>query len=141
MNKASSQYLQEVKKRIPRSVSLRAEFLRQLEAEVIYYCEDHENVDYTTLLECFGKPEDIAKDFLAELGGYAAIELTSAKRRILFIITLIAMIVVICAGVHTWYLQLKLLDVQYVESITYEGDISSYATSPDLWTETFGSNE
>lgn len=120
---------------------MRAGFLRQLEAEVIFYCEDHEDADYSTLLKYFGEPENIAKDFSSELGGYAAIELTSVKRRILFIATLVAMITVACAGIHTCYLQHKLLDVQYVESITYEGDISSYATSPDLWTETFGSNE
>ena len=117
------------------------EFLCQLEAEVIYYCEDHEDVDYTALLECFGKTEDVAKDFLSELGGNVAIKATSLKRRILFIVTLVVMIVVACVGIHTWYIQRKLLDVQYVESITYEGDISSFATSPDLWTETFGSNE
>jgi len=32
-----------------------------LEAEVIYYCEDHDNVDFSILSACFGKPEDIAE--------------------------------------------------------------------------------
>lgn len=112
-----------------------------MEAEVIYYCEDHDDVDFTTLSECFGKPEDVAKDFLSELGGSVVIKTTSIKRRILFLAALIVMIGVACVGIHTWYIQHKLLDIQYVESVTYEGDTSSYATSPDLWTETFGNNE
>lgn len=112
-----------------------------MEAEVIYYCEDHDSVDFTILSETFGSPEDIANDFLAELGVIAVKREGFIKRHLLrFIMTIvfITMLLVAGVGIHTYYVQNKLLNGHYVESITYEETITPYATAPIYSVETFG---
>lgn len=141
MSKAASQYLREVKKRIRCSHSLKTEFLYQLEAEVIYYCEDHNDVDFATLSKYFGKPEDVAKDFLSELGESAAVEASSNKQKLIYFLITIVSIVVVGLAIHISYLQHALLDVQYIESITYEGELSPGATSEAYKSEYYYSEE
>lgn len=138
MSTAASQYLREVKKRIRCSHSLKTEFLCQLEAEVIYYCEDHNDVDLATLSKYFGKPEDVAKDFLLELGESAAVEASSIKQKIIYFLITIVAIVVIGIAIHISYLQHTLLDGQYIESITYEGELTTDITGPTYEQESFG---
>lgn len=111
-----------------------------MEAEVIYYCEDHNDVGFTTLVEHFGTPENVAKDFLSELGENAATEAYSIKRKILYLSVAIILVIAIGAVLHTSYVQHTLLDIHYVESITSEGNIATYATAPIYSAESF-SNE
>lgn len=141
MSKAASQYLREVKKRIPCSGSQKTEFLCQLEAEVLYYCEDHDNVDFSVLSACFGKPEDVAKDFLSELGESAAIEANSNRQKFFFIFLAIILFVIVGIAIHIGYVQHTLLDIQYIESITYEEDSNVYITGPTYALENGHSEE
>lgn len=140
MNKAASQYLREVKKRIHCSRSLKTEFLFQLEDEVDFFCEDFDGVDFAALEKRFGKPEDVAKEFLSELGGSALTKANRFQRSLayLFIIVVItAAILAFGVSVYTDYKQQKALDSYYVESITYEGELSPGATSPTYEAEFF----
>lgn len=110
-----------------------------MEAEVIYYCEDHDYVDFAALSDHFGFPEDVAKDFLSELGINAVNKSNKSKQYILYFIALVAVCVIIFAAVvetYANYKQQKALDVHYIESITYEGDVEQYATSPTYWVTT-----
>lgn len=109
-----------------------------MEAEVIYYCEDHNDVDLATLSKYFGKPEDVAKDFLSELGESAAVEASSIKQKIIYFLITIVAIVVVGIAIHISYLQHTLLDVQYIESITYEGELTTDVTGPTYAQESFG---
>lgn len=109
-----------------------------MEAEVIYYCEDHNDVDLATLSKYFGKPEDVAKDFLSELGESAAVEASSIKQKIIYFLITIVAIVVIGIAIHISYLQHTLLDGQYIESITYEGELTTDITGPTYEQESFG---
>lgn len=125
MSTAASQYLREVKKRIPCSGSQKTEFLCQLEAEVIYYCEDHDGVDFAILSENFGSPEEIANDFLSELGGSTVTKAHNVKQRlVLFTAIVVISTTIFVAGLEiiSYYKQQQALDGHYVESITYEED-------------------
>lgn len=112
-----------------------------MEAEVIYYCEDHNDVDFATLSKYFGKPEDVAKDFLSELGESAAVEASSNKQKLIYFLITIVSIVVVGLAIHISYLQHALPDVQYIESITYEGELSPGATSEAYKSEYYYSEE
>ena len=144
MSKAASQYLREVKKRIPCSGSQKMEFLCQLEAEVIYYCEDHENVDFAALAECFGQPDEVANDFLSELGSNTINKASLIRQRVMYLsVFTIVMATLIAAGVKIYaaYKQQQALEGYYIESITYEGELSPGATSQTYESEYYYSEE
>lgn len=143
MSTAASQYLREVKKRIPCSGSQKTEFLCQLEAELIYYCEDHDDVDFVALSECFGSPEEVANDFLSELGANTINKASLIRRRVMYLIAiLVASVTILIAGVeiYIFYQQQQVLDVHYIESITYEENIEQYTTAPIYWSATSSNN-
>ena len=141
MNNSASQYLQEVKKRIHCSHSLKTEFLCQLEAEVIYYCEDHDNVNFSVLSEHFGTPDDIANDFLSELGMGVNSNANKPKQYVLYLAVALLFIIIAWTAIgeiYTNYKQQQALDIYYIEEITFEGDVAPYATDPVYLAETFG---
>lgn len=142
MSTAASQYLREVKKRIPCSGSQKTEFLYQLEAEVIYYCEDHDDVNLAVLTKHFGTPEDVANEFLAELGVTAVNKVNTAKQHILIIfaaISIAAILLITSVEAYTNYKQQRIMDIHFIEEITYEGELSPNATAPAYWTDNFDS--
>ena len=144
MSTAASQYLREVKKRIHYSGSQKTEFLCQLEAEVIYYCEDHNDVDFATLSACFGTPEDIADNFISELGTDEVRKIGRTRKRILYLIAtfiIVTTILVIGVELYTYHIQQKFEDVQFIESITYEGELTPDVTSSTYATEYYYSEE
>lgn len=97
-------------------------------------------MDFAALEKRFGKPEDVAKEFLSELGGSALTKANRFQRSLayLFIIVVItAAILAFGVSVYTDYKQQKALDSYYVESITYEGELSPGATSPTYEAEFF----
>lgn len=106
-----------------------------MEAEVIYYCEDHDDVDFVALSECFGSPEEVAKDFLSELGANTINKASLVKQRlILFVVIfiIISAVLFISISIHVYYIQQTILDSHYIESITYEGQLT-----PDMTGATF----
>lgn len=66
MTRAAKKYLRQVKKHLYCPQSLRKDFLRQLEDELLLFCEQQEETSYAQLAERFGRPEDVAADFFAE---------------------------------------------------------------------------
>ena len=144
MSTAASQYLREVKKRIPCSGSQKIEFLCQLESEIIYYCEDHENVDFAALAECFGYPDDVANDFLSELGANTINKASLIRQRFMYLsVFTIVVATLIAAGVKIYaaYKQNQALDGYYIESITYEGELFDSSTSSTYATDIYYSEE
>ena len=104
-----------------------------MEAEVLYYCEDYDGVDIAMLSKHFGEPEDVARDFLSELGESTLIRSDSVKyklRNIVIAVVIAASFVVVGWRIYISYKQQQLLDGYFVESITYEGDVNSYITTP-----------
>ncbi len=111
-----------------------------MEAEVIYYCEDHDYVDLATLSEYFGNPEDVARDFLSELGESDIIKTNSIRFRLRNIaITAIIIAVFLFLGLRIFisYKQQQVLDGHYIEAITYEGEITFDVTDSTYATDVF----
>lgn len=143
MSKVASQYLREVKKRIHCSNSQKTEFLCQLEDEIVYYCEDHDNVDIVTLSNHFGTPEDVADDFLSELGINEVTTSNQIRKRLLyFVATIIILAIILFAAVeiHSYYIQQQFLDSYFIESITYESE-SILDVTPTYAVEDYYSEE
>lgn len=140
MNKAASQYLREVKKRIHCSHSRKTEFLCQLEDEVDFFCEEHDGSNLTSLSERFGSPDDIAREFLDELGLQAVSSSNRKRQHILYFAVSILMTIAVFVAVveiYTYYQQQQVLDGFYVESITYEEDVAPYVINPSYLTDDF----
>lgn len=105
-----------------------------MEAEVLYYCEDYDGVDIAMLSKHFGEPEDVARDFLAELGESAITKSNTIKQYFMYLTFVIA-ILAASMVLYAHYKQQQALDVYYIESITYEGELSSGVTGPTYWVE------
>lgn len=91
------------------------------------------------LIEQFGPPEDLAGDFLPEVNVGAVNAFMQMKRRILVLISAVviaAIVLVSGAKIYTCYKQ-QILDGYYIESITYEGDVTPYVTGPTYFVEHF----
>lgn len=101
-----------------------------MEDEVCLYCDDHTEADYSGLVQRFGAPEDVAKDFVSELSGSAITRYTALKGNLLYFVAAIVILLVVGIGVYSYHTQQTLLDGNYVESVTYEGDSIPYITGP-----------
>lgn len=111
-----------------------------MEDEVDFFCEDFDGVDFAALSEHFGPPEEVANDLLVEVGAdtmYRSNLLRRCVRYFFAAIFTIAAVFIILVGIHTYYIQHKLLDSHYVESIVYDENITPYATAPVYSVETF----
>ena len=94
MNRAVKQYLRQVKKQLCCPRSLSRQFLRQLEDEVLLYCEN-ENLGFEDIQTRFGNPEDIATDFYTQSDPEAVSRFAYARLRISY--GLLALVVLIAA--------------------------------------------
>lgn len=81
----------------------------------------------------FGTPEELANDFLPEINTQAVRGYVRTERRTLvFLVAILILVVVIISGVEIYsrYKQSKLMGGEYIEEITYVGDITPYVTIP-----------
>lgn len=106
-----------------------------MEDEVFLYCEENESAVYSDLFQRFGPPEGVAADFLNNLDGHAVArsQLNRNKMLLITLVTLIIMALVI--GIHKLYIQHTILDIEYIESITYEDDPPLSITGPTFFHE------
>lgn len=104
-----------------------------MEDEIDFFCEDFDGVDFAALEKRFGKPEDVAKEFLSELGESALTRSGNAIFRLkhmAFAIVIAAAFVVVGLKIIISYKQQQVLDGFYIESITYENELTSDITGP-----------
>lgn len=114
-----------------------------MEAEVIYYCEDHDYIDLATLSEHFGNPEDVAREFLSELGESSLIRSDSIKYRLrntAIVIIVVASFIVLGLKLAISFKQKQVLDGHYIESITYDSELTPDITGP-TYARKMGSTE
>ena len=133
MDQAVSRYLREVRKRIRCPHSLKMKFLSQLEDEIHLFCEDFGSVSYSALEKRFGKPEDVAKDFLSELGESALIRSDGTLFRLncaALVSVIAAALVIVGLSVSLYFKQRQVLDGYYIESITYDDQPTYPVTGP-----------
>lgn len=137
MNKVAERYLRAVRKALHCPGRQGKQLLRQLSEDIEEYCEEHPDATEEELCRRFGTPEDVAADFVEDLGGSIAVNIQRRRNRIVT-----AVIVVLVAGAVTvrqiWIQQL-LLDMHWVESITYIADEPLEEPDEIYWSVTFTS--
>lgn len=101
-------------------------------------------MDFAALAECFGHPDDVANDFLSELGANTINKTSLIRQRVMYLsVFTIVVVTLIAAGVKIYaaYKQQQALEGYYIESITYEGELSPGATSKAYESEYYYSEE
>lgn len=139
MNKVAERYLRAVRKALHCPGRQGKQLLRQLSEDIEEYCEEHPDATEEALCRRFGTPEDVAADFVEDLGGSIAVNVQRRRNRI---VTAVIVVLVLVAGAVTarqiWIQQL-LLDFHWVESITYEADEPLEEPDEIYWSVTFTS--
>ena len=139
MNKVAERYLRAVRKALHCPGRQGKRLLRQLSEDIEEYCEEHPDASEEELCRRFGTPEDVAADFVEDLGGSIAVNVQRRRNRI---VTAVIVVLVLVAGAVTarqiWIQQL-FLDSYWVESITYEADKPLEEPGEIYWSVTFTS--
>lgn len=139
MNKVAAHYLRAVRKALHCPGRQGKQLLHQLDEDVDEYCEEHPDATEEALCRRFGAPEDVAADFVEDLGGSIAVNIQRRRNRI---VTAVIVVLVLVAGAVTarqiWIQQL-FLDFRWVESITYEADEPLEEPDEIYWSVTFTS--
>lgn len=139
MNKPARAYLRAVRRALRCPGRQGKQLLRQLSEDIEEYCEEHPDATEEELCRRFGTPEDVAADFVEDLGGSIAVNIQRRRNRI---VTAVIVVLVLVAGAVTarqiWIQQL-LLDFHWVESITYEADEPLEEPDEIYWSVTFTS--
>ena len=139
MNKVAAHYLRAVRKALHCPGRQGKQLLHQLGEDIEEYCEEHPDATEEALCRRFGAPEDVAADFVEDLGGSIAVNIQRRRNRI---VTAVIVVLVLVAGAVTarqiWIQQL-LLDFHWVESITYEADEPLEEPDEIYWSVTFTS--
>ena len=139
MNKVAERYLRAVRKALHCPGRQGKRLLRQLSEDIEEYCEEHPDATEEELCRRFGTPEDVAVDFVEDLGGSIAVNIQRRRNRI---VTAVIVVLVLVAGAVTarqiWIQQL-LLDIHWVESIKYIADEPLEEPDEIYWSVTFTS--
>lgn len=104
-----------------------------MEDDVFFYCEDNKYTDYANLTERFGTPADVAAAFMSELDISVVAKTRRVRQYILYLTAAVIIgISILIASVHIYtdYKQQQALDGYYIESITYESDLTPDVTGP-----------
>lgn len=132
MGKAAKQYLREVDKQIICPSSAKKAFLRQLENEVFFYTKDSE-VSLDMLYAQFGFPEEVAREFLSEMGAQTTDRYNRIQKKLKYLIvgTLAAILLFTAMiGVRTKLLRQQLPSAEVVASISYETEEDFFSWLP-----------
>lgn len=128
MNKSAKQYLQAVRRAL-RCPGRRGKLLlHQLGEDIDQYCEEHPAATQDELWYQFGTPADVAANFVEELGGLIAVDIQRRRNRIATVTIVLLVLVVGAVTARQIWVQNLLLDIRWIESITYEADEPLEAT-------------
>lgn len=122
MRSAGAKYLQEVNKYLACPASLKKPFLQQLKEDVIDYCEVNPSASHAMICGVFGTPANIAEEFLSELSAQAVDCCSKRQKRVLGLtvtVVLAAVLILSILLVRDYQLQQKLLDDDFIGTITY----------------------
>ena len=132
MGKAAKQYLRDVDKQIVCPRSAKKAFLHQLENEVFFYAE-HSEVSSDMLYEQFGFPEEVAREFLSEMGSQTTDRYNRIQKKLKYLIVgalAAAILFVAMIGARTKLLRQQLPDDEVVASISYEAEEDLFSWLP-----------
>lgn len=139
MNKVAERYLRAVRKALHCPGRQGKRLLRQLSEDIEEYCEEHPDATEEALCRRFGTPEDVAADFVEDLGGSIAVNIQRRRNRIVTAVIVVLVLVAGAVTVRQIWIQQLLLDFHWVESITYEADEPLEEPDEIYWSVTFTS--
>ena len=139
MNKVAERYLRAVRKALHCPGRQGKRLLRQLSEDIEEYCEEHPDATEEELCRRFGTPEDVAADFVEDLGGSIAVNVQRRRNRIVTAVIVVLVLVAGAVTVRQIWIQQLLLDFHWVESITYEADEPLEEPDEIYWSVTFTS--
>lgn len=139
MNKVAERYLRAVRKALHCPGQQGKRLLRQLSEDIEEYCEEHPDATEEELCRRFGTPEDVAADFVEDLGGSIAVNIQRRRNRIVTAVIVVLVLVAGAVTVRQIWIQQLLLDFHWVESITYEADEPLEEPDEIYWSVTFTS--
>lgn len=114
---------------------MKAKFLHQLGDEIFLYCEENEIVGLADLIQRFGAPESVASEFQDNLNGMVVAKYQNFQNKVLLIAVVILVTLGAIASAYRMYVQHTLLDIEYIESITFEEDQLPDVTGPTFYHE------
>lgn len=139
MNKVAERYLRAVRKTLHCPGQQGKRLLRQLSEDIEEYCEEHPDATEEELCRRFGTPEDVAADFVEDLGGSIAVNVQRRRNRIVTAVIVVLVLVAGAVTVRQIWIQQLLLDMHWVESITYIADEPLEEPDEIYWSVTFTS--
>ena len=139
MNKVAERYLRAVRKALHCPGRQGKRLLCQLSEDIEEYCEEHPDATEEELCRRFGTPEDVAADFVEDLGGSIAVNIQRRRNRIVTAVIVVLVLVAGAVTVRQIWIQQLLLDFHWVESITYEADEPLEEPDEIYWSVTFTS--
>ena len=139
MNKVAERYLRAVRKALHCPGRQGKQLLRQLSEDIEEYCEEHPDATEEELCRRFGTPEDVAADFVEDLGGSIAVNIQRRRNRIVTAVIVVLVLVAGAVTVRQIWIQQLLLDMHWVESITYIADEPLEEPDEIYWSVTFTS--
>lgn len=139
MNKPARAYLRAVRRALRCPGRQGKRLLRQLSEDIEEYCEEHPDATEEELCCRFGTPEDVAADFVEDLGGSIAVNIQRRRNRIVTAVIVVLVLVAGAVTVRQIWIQQLLLDMHWVESITYIADEPLEEPDEIYWSVTFTS--
>lgn len=139
MNKVAERYLRAVRKALHCPGRQGKRLLRQLSEDIEEYCEEHPDATEEELCRRFGTPEDVAAAFVEDLGGSIAVNIQRRRNRIVTAVIVVLVLVAGAVTVRQIWIQQLLLDMHWVESITYIADEPLEEPDEIYWSVTFTS--
>ena len=139
MNKPARAYLRAVRRALRCPGRQGKRLLRQLSEDIEEYCEEHPDATEEELCRRFGTPEDVAADFVEDLGGSIAVNIQRRRNRIVTAVIVVLVLVAGAVTVRQIWIQQLLLDMHWVESITYIADEPLEEPDEIYWSVTFTS--
>ena len=139
MNKPARAYLRAVRWALRCPGRQGKQLLRQLSEDIEEYCEEHPVATEEELCRRFGTPEDVAADFVEDLGGSIAVNIQRRRNRIVTAVIVVLVLVAGAVTVRQIWIQQLLLDMHWVESITYIADEPLEEPDEIYWSVTFTS--
>ena len=139
MNKVAERYLRAVRKALHCPGRQGKRLLRQLSEDIEEYCEEHPDATEEELCRRFGTPENVAVDFVEDLGGSIAVNIQRRRNRIVTAVIVVLVLVAGAVTVRQIWIQQLFLNSYWVESITYEADEPLEEPDEIYWSVTFTS--
>ena len=138
MNKPARAYLRAVRRALRCPGRQGKRLLRQLSEDIEEYCEEHPDATEEELCRRFGTPEDVAADFVEDLGGSIAVNIQRRRNRIVTAVIVVLVLVAGAVAARQIWIQQLFLNSYWVESITYISDEPLEATGETYGHITFG---